>query len=521
MLLEGRKHRVSIFGIGDHNHNLDSAKWRKIKQDSNRLGKKYPNLLVIENCEITFLLGHLLVLRPRRITGTIREGYKLLYRNHRFMKILAHPNPDTYEWHERFVPDAAGIEVINGAIFRKARDRGLSIHTILDIPMVGLYARYLSFGYPVAAIGNSDAHQIAEMGSGLTGMRLKAPLNTTDVLAAIRDRKTFATTDPGIRLSWEFERATSTYSWQVAWNPVDPEVPEEHEIEVYSGEGKIRTSRASGRTEIPGDGLYWIAAFNSAAYAVSSPIRCYLSGTTPMVSAKKVPSELLRKPLRDLAFRQLRKSPKGERSPVGHRGSARINLLSMDKMPRIVDAAGRSVPYEILAPAKEKMIIDKSCLAPCFDEFYLWLQRNEIHEYGFLQLDYQKEEDLFRLRARIVPALMVLIEDFRTWYRADVAHIQRLITPSTRFQLNVRTLYSSTISVPLEDHPFPLRLQNNGQKAISLLVWNDKKPTARALNDYTGSRTIKLPRPTLGDRIFQIFVSPVSFGGSEVRPDSA
>lgn len=163
MLLEGRKHGVSILGVGDHNHNLDIVKWRKIKAESTRLRRRYPRVVVMENCEITFLLGHLLVLRPHRITGTIREGYEFLYRNRDCLKILAHPNPDTDEWHERFVPDAAGIEVINGSVLQKARDKGLSLNTILDIPMVQLYARYLSLGYPVAAIGNSDAHQLSEM----------------------------------------------------------------------------------------------------------------------------------------------------------------------------------------------------------------------------------------------------------------------------------------------------------------------------------------------------------------------
>jgi hypothetical protein len=460
------------------------------------------------NCEITFLLGHLLVLRPRRITGTIQEGYALLYRNHRCLKILAHPNPDTDEWHERFVPDAAGIEVINGSVFRKARDRGLPANTILDIPMVRLYAHYLSLGYPVAAIGNSDAHQLSEMGSGLTGMYLCTPLKTTDVLAKIRHRKTFATTDPGVQLHWNIDPDTNTLFWRVDWNPVDPLVPREYSIEVYCGERKIEDGEACGSTEMEQKGLYWIAAFNNAAYAVSSPIEYNRTGTTQMAQNKDVPSEFLRKPLKDLAYLQLRKSWNLDIVPETRRGFVDIELLSMGKKPLIVDAEGSTVPYTVLVPEKERIIIDKSCPSPCFDEFFLWLQRNEIHEYGFLELDYQKEKNLFHLRARIVPAIMVLIKGFKTWHRSEISRIRKLIDSSTKFRLEVRTLYHSTISLPLKNHPFPLRIQDHAEKATSLLIWNDLGPEDKAPGRYTSWQSVQFPEPPAGDRIFQIFISP-------------
>jgi len=508
MLLEGRKHGVSIFGLGDHNHNLDIAKWRKTKLESTGLRRKYPHLLVMENCEITFLLGHLLVLRPRRITGSIQEGYEFLYRKRGCLKIPAHPNPDTDEWHERFVPDAAGIEVINGSVFRKARETARSIDTILDIPMVRLYARYLYLGYPVSAIGNSDAHQVADMGSGLTGMWLEVPLSPKNVLAAIRHRKTFATTDPGIQLRWNIDRGTNIFSWQVEWNPMDFRVPKEHTTEVYCGQRKIQTAQESGCTEIQTNGLYWIAAFNSEAYAVSSPLECSRAGTTPMARSSDLPSELLRKPLKDLAFLQLRTSRAVDTSPATHRGFAEIDLLSSGRKPLLVDAAGRSVPYKVLVPAREKIIIDKSCLSPCFDEFFLWLQRNEIHEYGFLELHYRKEQGLFHLQGRIVPAIMVLIKDFQAWHRAEISRIRKLIDSSTRFRLDVRTLFTSTVSLPLKDHPFPLRIRERAEKATSLLVWNELRPEGKALGRYPGWQSMQVPEPTAGDRIFQIFVSP-------------
>jgi hypothetical protein len=468
MLAEGWKRRISIFGVGDHNHNLDISKWRRMKMESARLRNAHPDIVLMENCEITFLLGHLLVLRPRRITGTIGEGYDFLYRKQACMKILAHPNPDSDEWHERFVPDAAGIEVVNGAVLRQAREKGLAITAVMDIPMVRLYARYLGLGYPVVAIGNRDAHILAEMGIGFTGMYLRAPLKTKSVLAAIRRRQTFATTDPGIRLGWNVE--DSTLSWHVDWNPLNPPTAKKHTIEIYCGERKVRTVGASGSLELRTDELYWLSAFNSSAYAVSSPLRREGPPNRSRLAYRTVPPQLLMKPLKDLAYRGLRKSPKLDISSVTKRDAVTIELLSRDTEPLIVDASDRPVPYEVLEPARERIVIDKSCMSPCFDEFFLWLRRNEIHEYGFLELNYHCEEDLLRLQARIVPAIMVLIRDFDSWHRADADHIRRLVTSSTRFQLNVRTLYKSTLSIRLEDHRFPLRLKELEDIAKSLLV---------------------------------------------------
>jgi hypothetical protein len=506
MLLEGNSRGLSIFGIGDHNHNIDIAKWQNIKRDTLRLHRKYPDLLVMANCEITFLLGHLLVLVPRRITGTIREGYAFLYRDAICLKILAHPDPATDEWHERFVPDAAGIEVVNGAVFRKAREKGLTVDNILDIPMVYLYARYLSLGFAVAAIGNSDAHALAEMGTGLTGMQLRAPLKLKDVLNVIRQRETFATTDPGIRLSWSMDE--NTFSWHVEWNPLNPLIPKQHAIEIYCGERKLRTAQTRGSMEIRTDGLYWLGAFNSSAYAVSSPIRRKGTSVSRRSTSMMVPTALLRKPLRDLMSQHLRYSSKPFVSPIKRRSSATIELLSGGNSPLIIDATGRPVRYEVLAPPRERIVIDKSCESPCFDEFFLWLKRNEIHEYGFIELDYHWEDDLFRLKARIVPAIMVMIGDFGSWHRAEADNIRKRITPSTRFELYVRTLFKSTLSLQLEDHSFPLRLSEAEESAQSFLLWHDDHPPGGILARYTTGATVPLPKLTAGDRIFQIFVSP-------------
>lgn len=499
MLLEGQKRGISIFGAGDHNHNLDIEKWQKLKRDTVRLQSNYPDLLVMANCEITFLLGHLLVLVPGKITGTIREGYDLLYHDRKRIKILAHPNPTTDEWHERFAPDAAGIEVINGAVLRQAREKQLTAATILDIPMVRLYARYLSLDYAVAAIGNSDAHSLAEMGTGLTGMHLPAPLKVKDVLTAIRRRETFATTDPGIRLSWSVD--DNTLSWHVEWNPGNPIIPKQHTIEIYRGESRVRTARKSGNMQIRTDGLYWLCAFNDAAYAVSSPIRRRTAGRVSLPERERVPSELLRKPLRDLAFQHLRHSPRLDAASTERRGSVTIDLLSRGNEPLIVDAKDKPVPYTVEEPARERVVIDKSCTSPCFDEFFLWLRRNEIHEYGFLELDYHLEKELFRLQARIVPAIMVLIAEFGSWHRGAVEHIRKLITPTTRFQLDVRTLFRSTLSLHLAEHCFPLRVQESEDAVKSMLVWFEDYPAGRI-------QDLKLPDLSMGEKIYQIFVSP-------------
>lgn len=75
MIFAGVKHELTIFGVGDHNHNFDLKKWKKQKQESSRLRKKYPSYMILTNCEVTFLLGHFLIIEPEVITGKIGRAH--------------------------------------------------------------------------------------------------------------------------------------------------------------------------------------------------------------------------------------------------------------------------------------------------------------------------------------------------------------------------------------------------------------------------------------------------------------
>ena len=117
MMLAGANYGLSIFGTADHNHDLDLTRWRQTQEETRILREKYPDFLLMNNCEITFLLGHLNVLIPENIEGTIAEGYRYLYLEPNALKIINHPYAFNDEWYKRILPDAIGVEVINGSVF--------------------------------------------------------------------------------------------------------------------------------------------------------------------------------------------------------------------------------------------------------------------------------------------------------------------------------------------------------------------------------------------------------------------
>ena len=80
MVAAGAKRGIAIFGTGDHNHNLDREKWRRQREETGAARARFPALLILNNCEVTFRMGHFLVVDPGTIEGTIAEGYGFLYR---------------------------------------------------------------------------------------------------------------------------------------------------------------------------------------------------------------------------------------------------------------------------------------------------------------------------------------------------------------------------------------------------------------------------------------------------------
>ena len=413
MLLKGSKYSISIFGTADHNHNLDIKKWEAQVEETKKLQSKYPNYLLMNNCEITFLLGHFVVVNPPIITGTIKEGYEFLYTNSNIIKILAHPNPGTDEWHTRIIPYISGIEVVNGSVFKKAVKSGYKFKRALDIPMLRSYSEYIAMGYPVAAIGNSDAHELSKMGSGMTGLYLPVKFSETDVFKAIKNQKTFATTDPGIRLESSMDDSRNEFSWKISWSPERSDTAAKYTVELYNRSSRVVVSKNSGKVKVEKGGIYWAAVFNRENIAVSSPLGCkkkeeknHSFGQTdfwkgglndinlwkagfekasPIKGQGKYTLETrLKNTLKDIYWLELHKNPLFNFSPIKKTGKAEIEIYSHSKEPLINDALGKKVKYNLLEPVEYRTIIDKQCNNPCFDEFYIWLERNEIHEYIFI-----------------------------------------------------------------------------------------------------------------------------------------
>ncbi len=509
MILEGRKYDITIFGIGDHNHNLDIKKWKQQLKEAEDLRKKYPSFLIYNNCEITFLVGHFLVLEPGLITGTIQEGYKFLYNNHDIIKIINHPNPATDEWHKRIIPSVSAIEVVNGAVFREAKRAGYRFTSAMDIPLIQMYAKYLSLDYPVAAIGNSDAHELADMGSGMTGLWLQDPPDNAGVLQAVRDRRAFATTDPGICIRCELDQQRGEYSWEVEWNPVNPAAAKKFRVEVYNRDKKLDTTDGSGQIDAQEEGLYWVAAFNDEAIEVSSPLYKYDEKEKSDSSRKKIikADDLVKMSLKDMQWLSLHEKASLDLSTLRREGAAEIELLSSKSSPEIIDADGNRVGYKVVNPGKERIVIDKRCDPPCFDEFFLWLERNEIHECMFWEIDYKKINDLFIFDGILVPAKMVFRKGFCNRYRKELSRIKGLITPKTKFRLYVRTLFKMTIQINLDDHPFPMKIENhNNTNLNSLLLFIDQDVDYPEFSQFINTESMDNTEYDNKQKIYQVFL---------------
>ena len=245
MVEAGEKRGITVFGTGDHNHNLDNHRWRALVREAAALQRRRPSLLLLCNCEITFLMGHFLVVEPRRIDGTIDEGYRFLYGDPAAVRIINHPDGVLDQWDRRIIPTASAIEVINGAVLRHAWDAGLRLRSAVDLPSVRVYADYLSRGCAVAAMGASDAHALADIGCGVTGLWLDSPASRVGVTAAIRGLRSFAATEAGIGLRCSLDAGSAELRWQVDWQPRDPAAGDDFVVEVYRGAELCERSAAA------------------------------------------------------------------------------------------------------------------------------------------------------------------------------------------------------------------------------------------------------------------------------------
>ncbi len=147
--------------------------------------------------------------------------------------------------------------MINGALFRQAKEARYRYKTALEIPFLQIYAKYLRLGYPLAAIGNSDAHELVEKGCDLTGLWLEEPIDKARVIQAIQERRTFATTDHGIRIKGHLDLRRREFSWKITWNPkANPLAAGRFTVEVYNMDQKLATAEGDGCIAIAEEGLY-------------------------------------------------------------------------------------------------------------------------------------------------------------------------------------------------------------------------------------------------------------------------
>lgn len=508
MILAGQHYKLSIFGTADHNHNLDEGKWHQMQAKTEILRKKYPNLLLLNNCEVTFLLGHLNVLMPDIIEGTIEEGYRYLYLDPNALKIINHPVRVNDAWHKRIIPDVLGIEVINGEVFTKGKERGYRFASAIEIPSVNVYAAYLSLGIPVAAIGCSDAHSKSALGKGVTGFWLPGEPDNRSVVDAIKGGRTFAATDSAIVLDWQINEAEREIFWNVEWKDHTAH-HRDLTVEIYYAEQKIHTAHGSGKITVEKAGFYWIALFNEHDLAVSSPIRINGNRSEEQYHPDKV--SLLNKAIhyirKDITWLSMNQKQIPSQTPFpASQQDVALQILSGDDSPHIIDAHGKDVLYEVLSTNTPRVIIDKECDAYRFEEFYLWLERNELHEYVFANMTYSKIEDSFSFRGQLVPKKMVHRQGIETRYQQEIAPIKTLIDSQTTCRIHVSTFSSLMIRFPVNQISFPLRIIDDSSGLASMLLYieEDAECPVHILNPI-GMFRYDESQP-LQEKIYQVFV---------------
>jgi hypothetical protein len=395
------------------------------------LRRRYPDFEFFNNCELTFRFGHALLFAPKMITGTIEEAYRYLFRASETLLIINHPYIASDRWKGSIIPHVGGVEVINGAVYSHGeaaafRERMLGVYEhsrIIEYPHVACYAEYLAQGVPVLAFGNSDAHSLAEIGTGVTGYW------DSSLEAAIEKSAIFAATDTDIRLYWEYDQRRSQIRWKAEIDPstrISDGIEFPAKIECYRGDTLIAShSELSGSIDAEKEGYYWFGLQKGSRFALSSPVR---SGSPKRTKG------IYRFPLdlhRELYFGRDNFTDTPPTSIEADQRDRSVELyLYASEAAQVIDSAGRPIDGEQRFFGKD-VVIDKSGDPRQVDEFFIWLERNELHEYKFVRLDYSIDEsDVLRLRAMLLPALILpegcSDEDIRQAGEDIQAHMDRI-----------------------------------------------------------------------------------------------
>jgi hypothetical protein len=385
---------ITAFGTGDHNHNLSLESWTRQRAETEKLGSLIPDVSIVNNCEITFRIGHALVIEPSRIEGSAREGFfYLLSGQKQNLVIVNHPYLPSDRFRGTFLPHAAGIEAINGSTLRSLLRDGFldawiedeSQDSLISYPHIACYAAYLDRGFPVSVLGNSDAHTLDEIGLGVTGF-IDESCSTS-----IRNWNTFAATDTGIALHWRFDKEGGRVDYKALCD--GGPVP----VQWYRGSQPLGLFPASGSLDLTTPGLYWFGFHRHTRFALSSPIAV---GQPPSLSGDGSYNHLWA-----LYYNCVNEEKVSH--PTWFYGSEKTRFTNRE-------GAEVSVTFAFV---EHDVVIDKSGPLSILDELYLWLDRNEIHEYRFFDLQYLLDRGTLSVKAHLIPSLLIEDKQVANRYR--------------------------------------------------------------------------------------------------------
>ena len=460
MAARGVELGITCFGTGDHNHNLSLVKWQKQQEETVAFAAEHPEYYVINNCEATFRLGHFLVFNPGKVEGDIRESYSWLSGETPSFAILNHPYLSSDRWREIFLPHVRGIEVINGAVLREAlrcEDPFLPGFRLIDYPHVACYADYLEQGVEVYPFGASDAHALSEIGYGVTGIWS----DENGVEESLKGGRIFAATDTGMVLSWgrgsETGKLTAHFYLESREDESLPMM-----IEWYRGSCLVKKERISAGEEesillLSGDpGYLWFGIRRGNRFGISS---ARWVGTEEQ---RKEKQPLLSGLEREQFLLRRSSLPAPEELSRGELPE-KWQIFAGDEPVRAFDAAGRAVSL-IREPLCQDVIISRQADPASFEEFFLWLERNEIHEYRFCRIDYSIENGLLDFRGIVLPSLplgRIAMDDRAPLIGEEIKKRWKEIR-FTRVDLRVAARYSCGLTDPTVPPTLPLRLIDNG-----------------------------------------------------------
>ena len=440
MIQKGLKYGIRVFGTGDHNHNMTAESFREQMAETAEVRGRHPDLVIFNNSEMTFLIGHFHVFDPGPITGSIAEAYEFLYGQHDRLTMANHPGLPTDEWNRRIIPTISAIEVINGSVLREAREEGRRLESIFDLPAVGTYIRYLRLGLPVAALGNSDGHSLAELGTGFTGFHIDGKPSTNKILEAIRRRTTFATTSTGIDLRWRLD--DGRLEWDVAVSSDAGLNEAEFSVELYNCDELVErvdmeSSRASGDRQLEGPGLYWVAVVSREHFAVSSCVEFQMEGFKVAKEDRLHAEEARALGAREAAAVAVSAEQVVEERELVLEGPARVVLFAGENLPELTDRSGKRLEVRVSSAVVPRPIIVKECEPWRFGEFYVWLDRNQVHEYRFTDVHYRLEGSTFFFSASLIPFTLDKRSGADELFRDQVPAIRELAERSERCRISV------------------------------------------------------------------------------------